>query len=1300
MPSGAKFSKAKKPPTFVSSDHGDLQITDIHDIDGCLTNVGLPRMQYEHGDLLIKLSEYHWLLVHSALVGSVSPVLRASFSNAWASSANNLQTIVHPKTGNEVTMRTLALKLVDGTYLLEGKDVLVGPLDKGHPIQDLNLFQHSDFADTKWPGNPLRCRWKDGTLSLTRRALHAFFALMYGAKLNLDQFVGAKDPLSTEVVNGDTMELVGVLWAYAKYYQCLDVLKPALLRLLHSSPIYWKAVADHPSLQCNFAKTLQDPIIYFDALRHMAARAYNNATVSTRWEARTWEDLADELGCSEDAARDFFTERIDNVRQEVLPKLEKRLLKVQLQTFITKDKWRYKIRTFFFKAKELQERRGLSEGAVANQCSQFLARMLYGQWFVDQVHGDSPVVSHNGNIYPDPQPGGLSRAVELIEQAAESDNPSSIFGLEAPSRLSSFFSINKWLKFNPTKQIQRNLEDIVKEADKAIKDTLIENYYPEGFRFWNCPLYHGRAHFNTPESGYCTYMPMPVAVPWSDEPWAPPTSQGLPGQPEPEPGPELVAEGFPISSVVVDMANASSEWRKVLAKSCGVSNGKRRRDVRNRNAPFFDPTQTPFILCLVRHRASVKLGLFGLVCKSHCDMWELNVMLLPKIEWREHAFTAVNYAHAKVQLLPWSVFHNTTFRVGHHQNRISLNPTGPPFSPFLIQSPSSRMGTTSGPSASAAPSGASPKVIPSAFGDLPVVRGSVSWSALGVEKQSITYTLPALQFQDGDFLVKLSEDPQHWLFLHGAVVAAASRVLGAGSSVEWAKCSKLDTITHPTTGKKVQVRTLALCVLEGTYLLEGKTYSINQDSNDYIKTFHVSDMAEPGWSDSWPECPSLEWTVVVLRVLFALIYGAEVTAEMLPGWGHEMTWTDINHAGLHLLSAVGAYARYYQCLDSIKPGILRIIQSAPQYLEAMACCPDVHVILAKKLELEDIYFDALRHVAAQAYACENRSNAWWFIADEWKISTADARDFFTRELAPLQGKASLLKTRLWQLHLSHTSIPDYRFGTARSTFGDIQRVVYPLNDQDRPANGVNDAAEFLARSMFAQTFVQLLHGSRLYVHGSEEVRYAEPFLHLNEVIRAIEAAAQSDDPTDLFSKSSTDRFAAIFGFTTEGLSDVLRRELCNVLREAIGTIEQTFPEEEVVQWNVSGLSNAEAQKPVHGVRKRSTYDARHDGQFTYMFLPDWLPWDTAERTHRPVNRPVVNIAAASEALMEVLEQLGNKELTAMREENNVSQSTTAIDGEPRSATAGGNSLLSVQDTENDIDFANAMMALRGPRRGA
>lgn len=123
-PSRSKMPRRRnkpKPSTLVTSQYGDLHVPSPEEIGSCSSKAALPRLQFEDGDLLIKLSKHHWLLVHSAVVANVSPVLGTSFTDAWTDSGNNLETIVHPVTGKNINVRTLALKRVDGTYLLEGK---------------------------------------------------------------------------------------------------------------------------------------------------------------------------------------------------------------------------------------------------------------------------------------------------------------------------------------------------------------------------------------------------------------------------------------------------------------------------------------------------------------------------------------------------------------------------------------------------------------------------------------------------------------------------------------------------------------------------------------------------------------------------------------------------------------------------------------------------------------------------------------------------------------------------------------------------------------------------------------------------------------------------------------------------------------------------------------------------------------------------------------------------------------------------------------------------------------------------
>ena len=86
----------------------------------------LPPLQYDHGDVLMKLGheQSDWLVVHSKDLSESSPMLRAALSSRWAKIIS-IDKIEHPRTGEEVRVKTMALKYVDGAYFLEGKEVLL-----------------------------------------------------------------------------------------------------------------------------------------------------------------------------------------------------------------------------------------------------------------------------------------------------------------------------------------------------------------------------------------------------------------------------------------------------------------------------------------------------------------------------------------------------------------------------------------------------------------------------------------------------------------------------------------------------------------------------------------------------------------------------------------------------------------------------------------------------------------------------------------------------------------------------------------------------------------------------------------------------------------------------------------------------------------------------------------------------------------------------------------------------------------------------------------------------------------------
>lgn len=224
---------------------------------------------------------------------------------------------------------------------------------------------------------------------------------MYGANIKVEHLIGDDRPCTSYTVNKYIVDMVSAICAYAEYYQCLDVLQPAICRVLHSSPDYWKAVPEQPARHCILAKALRDEVIYFDSLRHMGAQAHHWEGMVDHNKA-TWAHVAAGLECSEDKAQEFFSDEMNKIKREFIPKLTTKLLRLQLSTFKTNCRWRYTFSTNFFKAMDLEPSRNtpLSEGAKANQCSEYLARTLFGQWFVGQAHGDIPHESHSGNLYP------------------------------------------------------------------------------------------------------------------------------------------------------------------------------------------------------------------------------------------------------------------------------------------------------------------------------------------------------------------------------------------------------------------------------------------------------------------------------------------------------------------------------------------------------------------------------------------------------------------------------------------------------------------------------------------------------------------------------------------------------------------------------------------------------------------------------------------------------------------------------------------------------------------------------------
>jgi hypothetical protein len=101
--------------------------------------------------------------------------------------------------------------------------------------------------------------------SESARALHVFFAPVYGAQLTIEEIAGEKHI---------TPRLLDVC-AYAEFWGCLDAIGPTIARAFPTNQhgttrLLYKTVARSPKAYAILAKKLHIEVLYHDALRRSA----------------------------------------------------------------------------------------------------------------------------------------------------------------------------------------------------------------------------------------------------------------------------------------------------------------------------------------------------------------------------------------------------------------------------------------------------------------------------------------------------------------------------------------------------------------------------------------------------------------------------------------------------------------------------------------------------------------------------------------------------------------------------------------------------------------------------------------------------------------------------------------------------------------------------------------------------------------------------------------------------------------------------------------------------------------------
>jgi hypothetical protein len=152
--------------------------------------------------------------------------------------------------------------------------------------------------------------------SESARALHVFFALVYGAQLTIEEIAGEKHI---------TPRLLDVC-AYAEFWGCLDAIGPPIARAFPTDQhgttrLLYKTVARSPKAYAVLAKKLHIEVLYHDALRHLVAQAYERdldfgRQPSSQGQAgRDWAAIADIMELGEEEVLNILPWQLDWIKR-------------------------------------------------------------------------------------------------------------------------------------------------------------------------------------------------------------------------------------------------------------------------------------------------------------------------------------------------------------------------------------------------------------------------------------------------------------------------------------------------------------------------------------------------------------------------------------------------------------------------------------------------------------------------------------------------------------------------------------------------------------------------------------------------------------------------------------------------------------------------------------------------------------------------------------------------------------------------------------------------------------------------
>jgi hypothetical protein len=148
-----------------------------------------------------------------------------------------------------------------------------------------------------------------------------------------------------------------------------------------------------------------------------------------------------------------------------------------------------------------------------------------------------------------------------------------------------------------------------------------------------------------------------------------------------------------------------------------------------------------------------------------------------------------------------------------------------------------------------------------------------------------------------------------------------------------------------------------------------------------------------------------------------------------------------------IVCAAYAYAEYPLCDTKIKQKILRVLQSHPNYWQAVAEDPKRHTAFAIRLQNHNIYYNALRHLVNHAYSSVRKEVSWSDVAQAMGSDAGLVQKFFEPQLQKLEEAAARLHRDLLVLSTSAEQRKIPELVTAGLKPSQVQRAERNLKNQ-------------------------------------------------------------------------------------------------------------------------------------------------------------------------------------------------------------------------------------------------------------